>query len=111
MTPVFNIGSSEIEDGRAMAGISYLGIIGFLIAVIAGRENRYTMFHAQQSILPMVLFFVRFLPGTPFFVDSVVGLFAVVLFVIGLINGFSGKVEPLPLLGTLAYNFGLCKPE
>ena len=111
MTPVFNIDSSEIESGKTMAGISYLGIIGFLIAIIAGRENRYTMFHAQQSLLLVILFLVRFMPGTPFFVDSIVGLFVFVLCVIGLINGFSGKVEPLPLLGTLAYNFGLCKPE
>ncbi len=111
MTTAFNISSSDIESGKAMAGISYFGIIGFVIAMVTSRENRFVMYHAQQSLIPTILFIVRFLPGTPFFVDSIVGLAAFVLFIIGLINGFNGKVEPLPLLGELAYNFGLCKPD
>ena len=69
------------------------------------------MYHAQQSLIPTALFIVRFLPGTPGFVDGIFGLGAFVLLIIGLVNGFSGKVEPLPLLGELAYNFGICKPE
>ena len=111
MSTAFNISSSDIENGKALAGISYLGIIGFLIAMVAGRENRFVTFHAQQSLLLMILFLVRFLPGTPLFVDSIAGLAAFVLFLIGLLNGFSGKVKPLPVVGELAYHFGLCKPE
>ncbi len=111
MPTAFNISSTDIESGKAMAGISYFGLLGFLIAMLTSRENRYVMFHAQQSLIPTILFVVRFLPGTPFFVDGIAGLAALVLFIIGLINGFGGKVQPLPLLGELAYNFGLCKPD
>lgn len=111
MATAFNISSTDIENGKAMAGISYFGLLGFLIAMLTSRENRYVMFHAQQSLIPTILFVVRFLPGTPFFVDGIVGLVALVFFVIGLINGFGGKVQPLPMLGELAYNFGLCKPD
>lgn len=111
MATAFNISSKDIEDGKAMAGISYFGILGFLIALLTSRENRFAMFHAQQSLIPIILVFVRFLPGTPFFVDSIAGLAALVFFVIGLINGFGGKVQPLPLFGEIAYKFGLCKPE
>jgi len=111
MSTAFNISSSDIENGKALAGISYLGIIGFLIAMVAGRENRFVTFHAQQSLIPTILFFVRFLPGTPFFVDGFIYLIVVVLFVFGLINGFSGKVEPLPVLGSVAYSFGICKAD
>ncbi len=111
MTTAFNISSTDIENGKAMAGISYFGIIGFFIALLTSRENRFAMFHAQQSLIPIILGIVRFIPGTPFFVDSIAGLAAFAFFVIGLINGFSGKVEPLPLLGEIAYKFGLCKPE
>ena len=111
MSTAFNISSSDIENGKAMAGISYFGILGFVIAMLTSRENRFVMFHAQQSLIPTVLFIVRFLPGTPFFLDGIVSLAAIVLFFIGLINGFGGKVEPLPLLGEIAYNFGICKPD
>jgi len=111
MTTAFNISSSDIDNGKAMAGISYFGIIGFIIAMVTSRENRFVVYHAQQSLLPILLFFVRFVPGTPFIVDGIAGLAAFVLFVIGLLNGFSGKVKPLPVVGELAYHFGLCKPE
>ena len=111
MSTAFNISSSDIESGKAMAGISYFGILGFIIALLTSRENRFVMFHAQQALIPTILVFIRFLPGTPFFVDSIAGLAGFVLFIIGLINGFGGKVQPLPLLGELAYNFGICKPD
>jgi uncharacterized membrane protein len=111
MAAAFNISSSEIENGKAMAGISYFGIPGFIIAMIAGRDNRYVMFHAQQSLLLTILFILRYLPGTPGFFDGIIAISSLVLFIIGLINGFSGKVLPLPLLGELAYMFGICKPE
>ncbi|MCK5133982.1 MAG: hypothetical protein KAR40_17765 [Candidatus Sabulitectum sp.] len=110
MATAFNISSSDIESGKAMAGISYFGIPGFIIAMVTSRENRYVMFHAQQSLIPTILFVIRYLPGTPGFLDSIFGLAALVLFIIGLINSFGGKVQPLPLLGELAYNFGICKP-
>ena len=111
LTKAFNISSSEIEAGKAMAGISYFGILGFLIAMITSRENRFVMFHAQQSLIPMILFFCRFIPGVPWFLKGIIGLAALVLFIIGLVSGFSGKVQPLPLFGELAYNFGICKPD
>lgn len=111
MTKAFNIGSSEIEAGKAMAGISYFGILGFVIAMITSRENRFAMFHAQQSLIPTILFLFRFFPGVPWFFKGIFGLVALVLFIIGLVSGFSGKVQPLPVLGELAYNFGICKPD
>ena len=107
----FNIQSEDIESGKAMAGISYFGIIGFVIALITSRNNKFVMYHAQQSLIPTILFVIRYFPGTPLFFDSIFTLVAVVFFIIGLVNGFGGKVQPLPLLGDLAYNFGLCKPE
>ena len=107
----FNIQPQDIESGKAMAGISYFGIIGFVIALITSRENKFVMYHAQQALIPTILFLIRYFPGTPSFFDSIFTLAAVVFFIIGLINGFGGKVQPLPLLGELAYNFGLCKPE
>ena len=111
MATAFNINSSDIESGKAMAGISYFGIVGFIIAMVTSRENRYVMFHAQQSLIPTILFLVRFLPGTPWVFDMIIATTTLIFFIIGLINGFGGKVQSLPLLGEFAYNFGICKPD
>jgi len=109
MAKAFNISASDIDQGKAMAGISYFGLVGFIIAMLTSRENRYVMYHAQQSLLLTILFFVRFIPFTPGFFDSIMAVVVFVFFIIGLINGFGGKVLPLPLLGELAYSFGICK--
>lgn len=111
MSRTFNISAADIEQGKAMAGISYFGLLGFLIAMVTSRENRFVMFHAQQSLLLSIVFFIRYIPFTPFILDSILGLFALVLFVIGIVNGFGGKVQPLPLVGEIAYSFNICKPE
>ncbi len=111
MAKTFNISSADIDQGKAMAGISYFGLLGFLIAMVTSRENRYVMFHAQQSLLLSIIFFIRYIPFTPGILDMIVGLLAFALFVIGLINGFGGKVQPLPLVGEIAYGFNICKPE
>ncbi|PIE51388.1 hypothetical protein CSA37_11715 [Candidatus Fermentibacteria bacterium] len=111
MSGSFNIGAKEIEDGKVLAGISYFGLIGFIIAMLAGRDNRFTMFHAQQSLLISLLFFVRFIPFTPWILDMIVGFIVFFFFIIGLINGFSGKVQPLPLVGEVAYSLGICKAD
>ena len=111
MAGTFNISSADIEQGKAMAGISYFGLLGFLIAMVTSRENKYVMYHAQQSLLLSIIFMVRFIPFTPGVLDAAVGLMAFVFFIIGLINGFGGKVQPLPLLGELAYNFGICSQD
>ena len=94
-----------------MAGISYFGFLGFFIAIVTNRENRFVAYHAQQSLALVVLFLVRYVPFTPGFLDNVIALIVFIFFIIGLVNGFGGKVQPLPLIGTLAYSFGICKEE
>lgn len=105
----FNISQEDIEQGKAMAGISYFSVLGFLIALLTSRENRFVMYHAQQSLLLIILSMIRFIPFTPGFIDNIIGLAVFVFFIIGLVNGFGGKVQPLPLVGEMAYGFGLCK--
>lgn len=111
MARTFNISAADIEQGKAMAGISYFTVLGFLIAVLTSRDNRYVMYHAQQSLMVVIIAFIRYIPFTPGILDTLAGLAAFVLFIFGIINGFGGKVQPLPLVGELAYGLGICKPE
>ena len=122
MSTQFNIGSSDINDGKPMGGFSYLfEPIGFIIALITSRQNKYVMFHAQQALLIMIIWVALNL----FWVASVIPIIGwiidvciiladitlIVLWVIGIINGFSGNVTPVPIIGEFAYKLGLLKPE
>ncbi len=101
----FSFTQQEIEDGKVLAGIAYLGIIGFLIAYLAGKENRFTLYHAQQGLVLAIGFLLTPIP----IIGWLWGLFCLVLLVMGLINGFSGKVQPLPLLGGIGFSIKLLK--
>ncbi len=118
----FNISSSDIESGKAMGGIAYLfEPIGFLIALISSKDNRYVMYHAQQALIIMIFWVI----GNIFWVASVIPIIGwlidiviilgdivlLVLWIMGMVNGFTGKVEPVPLIGKLAFKFNLCKQD
>jgi uncharacterized membrane protein len=108
MEPKFSFTPKEIEDGKVMAGIAYFGIIGFLIAFLVGKDNRFTLYHAQQALIVAILSFFTWIP---FLGWIIVSLAVLILFIIGIINGFSGKVAPLPVVGNIGFKFNLLKPD
>ena len=107
MTDQFNITPAEIEEGKTMGGIAYFGLLGFLIAYLTNKENKYVLYHAQQSLIIVICGILTPIPV----LGWILGVCAFVLFIIGLLNGFKGVVKPLPLVGEFAYKFGLLKPE
>lgn len=121
MAENYNIEASDIEAGKAMGGVAYIGLIGFLIAFITSKDNRYVMFHAQQGLALAIgwlvsAFMIPFgaIPVlgwllTMMMVTLNIGL--LVLFIIGLINGFNGTAKPLPVIGTHAFKLGLFKAD
>jgi uncharacterized membrane protein len=106
MANEFNITQAEIEEGKTMGGIAYFGILGFLIAFLTSKENKYVMYHAQQSLILVICMLVAPIPV----IGWIVALGAFVLFIIGLLNGFKGEIKPLPVVGNIAFKFGILKP-
>ena len=102
----FGITPAEIEDGKTMGGIAYFGLIGFLIAFLTKKDNKYVMYHAQQSLIIVICMFVVAIPV----IGWLIGIGAFVLFIIGMLNGFKGEIKPLPLVGEIAFKFGILKP-
>jgi uncharacterized membrane protein len=103
----FTFTPQEIEDGKVMAGIAYLGIIGFLIAFLVGKDNRFTLYHAQQGLIIGIGFILSPIP----IIGWLLALCCFVLMIMGLINGFSGKVALLPVVGDFGVKIGLLKTK
>ncbi|GGW25945.1 DUF4870 domain-containing protein [Arenibacter certesii] len=97
-----------INEGKTMAMVSYLFLIGLLIAFIvnSNKKNAFVQFHIEQSlrvwILSLVLsiaLFMLSLLGIGF-----LGILRWVPFafaILGVINANSGKLEDLPLIGSI----------
>lgn len=99
---------NTISEGKTAAIISYITVIGLLIAYIinSSKQNSYTQFHVGQSLRIVILAFANsvltwFLPHSLGIITSIISLGILVLMVLGIINAVNGKTEPLPLIGTI----------
>ncbi len=94
---------NTIEEGKTMAIISYITLIGIIVAFVMNndKKNPFAAFHIRQNVGILMLAVVinliaRFVP-VPFI--GLLGLFPLVLWVIGLIGAIQGEEKKVPLLG------------
>ncbi len=100
---------STIDEGKTMAIISYVTLIGTLIAFIMNnsKNNEFAKFHIGQAVRAWVTGFVigiaaRILISiTGIGLLSFLGYAGLILAVIGLINAINGKVEKIPFVGSI----------
>jgi len=99
-------GSSS--NSKLSAIISYLGLIGFLIAFLAlhKKGDEFSAFHLRQSLginllylLPSLGIFTAFLPGIVSTILSLLGIAVFVMWIMGLIGAAQGEQKPVFLLG------------
>lgn len=100
---------STIDEGKTMAIISYITLIGTLVAYLMNndKKNEFAKFHIGQalrawltgivvSIIASVLVMV-----TGVGILSYLGYTGLVLAILGLINAMNGKMEKIPLVGDI----------
>lgn len=97
----------DIGKNKTMAGLAYLI---FFLPLIACPESKYAKFHANQGLLLLITaiggnIILSMIPIIGWMLIPLFGLGILVLDIIGLINGFGGKIKRLPLIG----NFTILK--
>lgn len=107
MSQNYTFTQQEIEEGKSMAGVAYLTWIGLLIAYLTGKENRFTLYHCQQSLALFIGYLLVIIP----FIGWIWGIVCLVLLIIGALNGFGGKAVPLPIIGSFGFKLNLLKPD
>ncbi len=97
-----NISTSE---GKNMATIAYITIIGLIIAFVKNSENKneFTQYHIRQSLglgaTGLALGIVGMIPILGWIIN-IIGFFILVyMWVMGLMNAINGKQSPVPILG------------
>lgn len=91
----------DIEKNKTMAGLAYLL---FFLPLIACPESRYAKFHANQALLLLITGIVGnvilgIIPVIGWMLMPIFGIGVLILGIMGLVNGFGGKVKQLPLIG------------
>lgn len=96
--------NKEIQ-GKDIALLSYLTIIGLVIAFVmnAEKKHEFAKFHIRQSLglfLTAVVFsFINIIPLIGWMIWFVGVFFLIYIWIKGLMNAINGKEEVLPFLG------------
>jgi len=93
-----------VIQGKTIAIVSYITVIGLIIAVIMNQEkhNAWGKFHIKQALMiTLASLVVGFIP----FVKIILGVALFILWLIGLIYAIEGKKKAIPLLGKLAQDW------
>ncbi|MDJ1485719.1 hypothetical protein QNI16_34885 [Cytophagaceae bacterium YF14B1] len=96
------------DDGKTIAIISYLTLVGFIIALIMHSSNKTSLgaFHLRQVLLLIIIgiavSFIAWIPilGQLVWLVTWLGLF--VFWILGLISAINGEEKPMPLIGVKA---------
>ena len=96
--------NQTVNEGKTIAIISYITIIGTLIAFIMNqnRHNYFASFHIRQALVIFLLgLIVNFINRYSNFdwLEIILAIGVFVLWIIGLIGAIQGEEKRVPLLG------------
>jgi len=96
--------NQTIEEGKTTAIISYLTIIGTIIAIVLNieKKNPFASFHIRQALgLWLTFFLLGYVVGSfdSWLITLGFCIFFGVLFIFGFINAVAGKQQTVPLVG------------
>ncbi|OIQ18690.1 MAG: hypothetical protein BM557_07150 [Flavobacterium sp. MedPE-SWcel] len=93
-----------VEEGKTMAIVSYLTIIGCIIALVMNSEkkNYFSSFHIRQALGTILLFFILGYPIGYFnswMISSAFYIFFFIIWVYGFLGAVQGKTYLVPVVG------------
>lgn len=99
----------DINQNKAMAVLSYFGIL-VLLPIFLAKESKYARFHANQGLILFIVYFVAIVACITLSNIPILGILFVIikyliyvacliLAILGIINACNGKAKELPLIG------------
>ncbi|CAM3371373.1 DUF4870 domain-containing protein [Zobellia roscoffensis] len=100
---------NTIEEGKTMAIISYITLLGTLVAYFMnrGKNNEFTTFHIGQALRAWITGIVVGFIAKLLIMFTGIGMLGylqyvgLILAIIGALNAMNGKVEKIPLVGDI----------
>lgn len=92
---------------------TFLGLLGFLIAILMKRDDKYVMFYAKQSlvisvigvVLSMLTSAMMFIPFLRYLVYVISSGILLVFWIFSWVNALSGIEKETPIIGNYAKHF------
>jgi uncharacterized membrane protein len=104
-----DLGKTSTGINPTVAGLLcyLLGFVTGIIFLVLEKENRFVRFHAMQSILTFGFFFVlnailHFIPFLGWVLMPLVGLVALIVWILLMMKAYKGEYYKLPIVGDMA---------
>ncbi len=96
--------SPDVEDVQKNKVFAILGYVLFLIPLLAAKESRFAMYHANQGLLLLICSVVvnivlGIIPIIGWIILPLANLAVFIFFILGVINAANGQCKPLPWIG------------
>ena len=96
----------DIQDNKVMALLAYLGFL-FLIPLLAAPNSRFARYHANQGLVLFIFNTIAsiiagatcLIPFVGWIIGGILGIFELVLMILGIVNAANGQAKQLPLIG------------
>ena len=100
------------DDAKLFAFLAtFLSIIGFIIALLVKRDDKYVMYYAKQSLIIFIVYVgaavVVIIPFIGRVASAVVYVFSFVFWIISWIYALSEKKKDVPIVGKYAKKINL----
>ena len=100
-----NFSQQTIEEGKTIALIAYLTVIGLIIAFVMNndKKNPFAIYHVRQVIGLVVTgigsFIIGLIPFIGWIASIAISILIIVMWISGLLNALNGQAKPMPVLG------------
>ena len=100
--------SSKSDDNSKLFAFiaTFLSIVGFIIAILLWKDDKYVMYYAKQSLLIFIIFVigavVMAIPTLGNVLGVIVNILGVIFWVMSWIYALSGEKKQVPVLGPYA---------
>lgn len=104
--------SKEVADGKAFAFLGvFLTVIGFIIVILAKKDNKYAMYYAKQGLVLfiayVIIWIIGMIPVLGWIVAILGSILLLILWIIGIAYSLSGEMKPIPIVGEFANKFDI----
>ncbi|RRJ91434.1 hypothetical protein [Flavobacterium macacae] len=101
---------NTVEEGKTIAIVSHLSIIGTIIAIVMNndKKNTFATFHIRQTLGIFLLFFALGYPVGLFddwMISSSLYIFIFILWAYSFVSALQGQMNLIPLLGSFFQKF------
>lgn len=98
------------EDSKTFALlVVILSIIGFVIAMLTKKEDKYVMFYAKQAlvlfIVGVILSIIAMIPILGWIISIIGSIIVFILWIMQIVNSLSGEEKLTPMIGKFAEKF------